>query len=149
MNDNADNIASNKSESESLNDIYERLLSRRGFVKTSLAIGIGGAALQLTACSDDDSEALAKLDNQWRDNNPYNSNYDFKEVFHGSDEAHHVAPDHKANILIRWGDPLFADAPQFDPLNQTAAAQLKQFGYNNDYIGYLHLEPKSNQDAYT
>ena len=64
MNDNADNNVSNTSDSESLNEVYKRLLSRRGFVKTSLAIGIGGTALQLTACSNDESEVLAKLDNQ-------------------------------------------------------------------------------------
>ncbi|GAA1346749.1 PhoX family phosphatase [Falsarthrobacter nasiphocae] len=35
--------------------------------------------------------------------------------------------------IIRWGDPLFADAPEFDPNNQCATAQSRQFGYNNDY----------------
>lgn len=35
--------------------------------------------------------------------------------------------------VIRWGDPLFADAPAFDFAKQSRAAQEKQFGYNNDY----------------
>ena len=43
-------------------------------------------------------------------------------------------------MLIRWGDPVVAGAPAFDPTNQTAAAQEKQFGYNNDFIG-LHPLP--------
>ena len=43
-------------------------------------------------------------------------------------------------MLLRWGDPIFADGPEFDPLNQTAAAQAKQFGYNNDYVGYIPIE---------
>jgi secreted PhoX family phosphatase len=147
MNDNPDNIISNQSTSESLNDVQERRLSRRGFVKTSLTLGIGGAAIQLVGCAGENSEAIIEDDKQWRENNPYTSRFDFKEVFHGADETHHVAPDHTANILIRWGDPLFSDAPQFDPLNQTAATQLQQFGYNNDYIGYLSLKPKSGQNA--
>ena len=147
MNDNADNLVSNQSTSESLSDVHQRRLSRRGFVKTSVVLGIGGVALQMGGCSDDSSEALDELNNQWRESNPYNSSYDFKEVLHGMDETHHVAPDHEAKVLIRWGDPLFADAPEFDPLNQTADAQIKQFGYNNDYIGYLALEPKHNQQA--
>ncbi|MCB1468612.1 MAG: DUF839 domain-containing protein, partial [Rhizobiaceae bacterium] len=42
--------------------------------------------------------------------------------------------------LLRWGDPIFADAPEFDPLKQSAAAQAKQFGYNNDYVGYIPIE---------
>jgi secreted PhoX family phosphatase len=35
--------------------------------------------------------------------------------------------------IIRWGDPLFNDAPDFDPNRQTPEAQARQFGYNNDY----------------
>ncbi len=147
MNDTADNLVSNPTKSESLKSVHERRLSRRGFVKTSLAVGIGGATLQLSGCGDNDAEQTSQLESAWRENNPYNSNYDFKEVVHGADKTHHVAPDHDADILIRWGDPLFRDSPKFDPLNQTAAAQLKQFGYNNDYIGYLSLEPKRGQDA--
>ncbi|GGH58775.1 hypothetical protein GCM10007359_05320 [Rothia aerolata] len=36
--------------------------------------------------------------------------------------------------IIRWGDPLFKSAPEFDPENQTARDQERQFGYNNDYL---------------
>lgn len=35
--------------------------------------------------------------------------------------------------VIKWGDPLFDDSPEFDWKNQSAEAQAKQFGYNNDY----------------
>ena len=35
--------------------------------------------------------------------------------------------------VIKWGDPLFDDSPEFDWDNQSAEAQAKQFGYNNDY----------------
>ncbi|TAP45222.1 PhoX family phosphatase [Arthrobacter sp. S39] len=45
--------------------------------------------------------------------------------------------------VIRWGDPIFNDAPAFDLNNQTAAAQEKQFGYNNDYTDILEV-PGSN-----
>ncbi|MFI7580616.1 alkaline phosphatase PhoX [Kocuria kalidii] len=40
--------------------------------------------------------------------------------------------------IIRWGDPLFADSPEFDPYHQTAEAQAQQFGYNCDYLDVLH-----------
>ncbi|WP_418907158.1 PhoX family protein [Glutamicibacter endophyticus] len=39
--------------------------------------------------------------------------------------------------IIRWGDPLFSDAPVFDPLNQSASAQQRQFGYNCDYLNIM------------
>ena len=36
--------------------------------------------------------------------------------------------------VISWGEGLFDDSPKFDFDNQTAAAQEKQFGYNNDFV---------------
>src|SRR3546814_7394302 len=63
----------------------------------------------------------------------------FTELAHGVDENFHAAEGYGADVLIRWGDPMFADSPEFDPANQTAEAQEKQFGYNCDYVGYLPL----------
>nr|MCU0830976.1 PhoX family phosphatase [Rhizobiaceae bacterium] len=56
------------------------------------------------------------------------------------DVNHHVAPGYKADVLLRWGDKVFADAPEFDPMNQTPEAQARQFGYNNDYVGFIPLD---------
>lgn len=63
----------------------------------------------------------------------------FKEVAHGTTETHVVAEGYEAQTLMRWGDPLEAGAPAFDPASQTAAAQAKQWGYNNDYVAYMPL----------
>lgn len=63
----------------------------------------------------------------------------FKEVSRGIDETHHVAEGFRADVLVRWGDPLFVDAPAFEPAALTAAAQKRQFGYNCDFIGYFPL----------
>ncbi|MCU0837716.1 MAG: PhoX family phosphatase [Rhodospirillales bacterium] len=63
----------------------------------------------------------------------------FPEVPHGESETHVVADGYEAQTLIRWGDPISAGAPDFDPLNQTAERQSQQWGYNNDYVGYLPL----------
>ena len=58
----------------------------------------------------------------------------------GSDDRHYIAEGYDADILIRWGDPVLPGAPAFDPTKQTADAQARQFGYNNDYLGYIPLE---------
>lgn len=50
-----------------------------------------------------------------------------------------VPAGYQAAVLLRWGDPLTPDAPEFDPENQTPAAQAQQFGYNCDYVGFLPL----------
>lgn len=49
--------------------------------------------------------------------------------------------------VIRWGDPIFNDAPEFDLNNQTAAAQEKQFGYNNDYTDILEVPGSKGRRA--
>ena len=72
------------------------------------------------------------------------SSLTFTETPHVYDATHHVAPGYDANVLLRWGDAVEAGAPAFDPMNQTAAAQAKQFGYNCDYIGFLPLPAGSN-----
>ena len=58
----------------------------------------------------------------------------------GIDANHHVAPGYRGQVLLRWGDPLFPDSPAFNPTAQSAAAQLKQFGYNNDYVAFFPLD---------
>lgn len=65
--------------------------------------------------------------------------FTFAEIEHGIDETHHVSEGYDADILIRWGDPVLADAPEFEPSAQTAAAQALQFGYNNDFVGIAPL----------
>ncbi|MEQ6204331.1 PhoX family phosphatase [Sulfitobacter sp. HNIBRBA2951] len=67
------------------------------------------------------------------------SRYAFTELEWGNDTTHHVAEGYTAEVLLRWGDPITATAPDFDVMNQTAAAQLQQFGYNNDYVGFTAL----------
>jgi secreted PhoX family phosphatase len=68
----------------------------------------------------------------------------FAEVPHGDTETHVVAEGYEAQTLIRWGDPISAGAPPFDPLDQTADKQSQQWGYNNDYVGYMPL-PRGSQ----
>ena len=43
-------------------------------------------------------------------------------------------------------DEVVADAPAFDVAKQTAAAQEKQFGYNNDFMAYMPL-PLGSENA--
>lgn len=70
----------------------------------------------------------------------------FSEIVHGSDERHHVAPGYRAEILIRWGDPILADAPSFAAGRTDGPSQQRQFGYNNDYVAYFPL-PRGSQNS--
>jgi len=55
-----------------------------------------------------------------------------------------VAEGYTGDVLIRWGDPVLTGAPDFAPMEQSAAAQSMQFGYNNDFIGYAPMPFGSN-----
>ena len=48
-----------------------------------------------------------------------------------------VPEGYRWDSIIRWGDPLFTDSPEFDITNQTGASQAKQFGYNCDYLNII------------
>ena len=56
-------------------------------------------------------------------------------------DALSLPPGFEAEVVIAWGDPLFADLPAFDWKNQTADAQRQRFGFNCDYVGFVPLEP--------
>ncbi|HEY7610057.1 MAG TPA: PhoX family phosphatase [Alphaproteobacteria bacterium] len=63
----------------------------------------------------------------------------FKSLALTIDATHHVAEGYKADLVIRWGDPVAKGAKPLDLANQTAASQAGQFGYNCDFIGYFPL----------
>ena len=121
-----DDLASNDSGNTPFEAVAESRYSRR-----NILAGLGGTAVAgLLASSPVSRRALA---------NPANSTLTFAELPHLYDETHHVADGYAADVLIRWGDPVLADAPPFDPDRLTPAAQARQFGYNCDFVGYLPL----------
>jgi len=124
-----DDECSNPSMEPSLGDIVAERYHRRSFLRGSLATSMIAALSTPLRFASGGTAAVGT------GRRPFT----FKEISHGVDERHHVAPGYNVDVLIRWGDPVTADAPPFDPRNLTAEAQEKQFGYNNDYIGYIPL----------
>jgi len=116
---------------QTISDLVELRLSRRGFVGGLLAT----SSLSINSCSSITGAKKVK------------PSFRFEEIARGSDETHHVPKKYQAEVLIRWGDPLFSDSPAFDPHNQSADAQRRQFGPNNDYIGYVPLEATDGAEA--
>jgi secreted PhoX family phosphatase len=106
--------------------------SRRGFLKGSMAAtAISATVSPIALIAADEARAqIAPV-------------FDFPEVTAGVDADHHVAEGYDADVLLRWGDPVFTDAPVFDPTAQSAEAQERQFGYNSDFVGFIPLEGSS------
>ena len=119
---------------ETITDIVGRRLSRRGFLGGLTAV----SGLALAACAARPEDVAETATQEMARPHPA---FSFPEITRGMDQTHHVAEGYRADILLRWGDPLWSDSPAFEPLNQSAAAQARQFGYNNDFVGFVPLDP--------
>jgi secreted PhoX family phosphatase len=133
----SEDAGTNDSVSPTMGDIIAERLSRRDLLKGALAVTAIGAAIEPLAWIAAAGQAQAQTA-------AATPSFAFAEIAAGSDANHHVAEGHEAEVLIRWGDAVLADAPAFDPNRQSAAAQARQFGYNNDYIGYIPLDGRSD-----
>ncbi|WP_327094981.1 PhoX family phosphatase [Nocardia vinacea] len=127
----------NTSPGEYFGDIVAAMSRRRlfqGSAAVVLAVGAGGL---LAACGDDKATEAA---------NPGTGvGTGFDAVTPNKEDALVVPTDYEQGVVIRWGDPVLPDAPKFDFANQTAAAQAKQFGFNNDFAALLSIEGKQHE----
>jgi secreted PhoX family phosphatase len=123
-----DNVPLSPSEGEAIGDIMLRRYSRRTVMRGTLGVAAAASLFGSALLEGSEAEAEGAPDR-----------FCFDEVEAGVDDTHHVAEGYRAEILLRWGDALFPDSPPFDPLKQSAAAQLRQFGYNNDYLAFFPL----------
>jgi secreted PhoX family phosphatase len=130
-----DDVGSNRSRNRPLLELHRVRMSRRtalkGFVTTAAIGAVGGAMTSRIAIATGG-------------NGP--SSLDFESLKQVITKDHQVAPGYTARVLIRWGDKVAPDAPAWDPHNQSAAAQAKQFGYNNDFVAFFPL-PKGSDSS--
>ena len=126
LDDEDDDVPSNPSAEPPLEELIELRLSRRAAL-TGLAATAAAGALGSTFLTRIGGAAAGA------------SSLGFQELAHDMTAGVQTAPGYSAQVLIRWGDKVLADAPAFDVAKQTAAAQEKQFGYNNDFMAYMPL----------
>jgi uncharacterized protein len=69
----------------------------------------------------------------------------FTPLSHSQEDRLILPEGYDHSIVVRWGDPLGAGAPAFDPSAQAAWKQARQFGYNCDFVGFLPL-PLATRD---
>ena len=129
----SENVGRNASANATMGDIIAARYNRRDLLRNSLAVAAMAATVSPLALAAGRRAEAATPE----------ASFSFTEIEAGVDETHHVAPGYRADVLIRWGDPVLPGAPAFDVTAQTAAAQKQQFGYNNDFVGYFPLEGSS------
>ncbi len=129
-----DDIGNNPHPVRPIGEVIRLRLSRRDALKSllaSAAVAMGG-------------DLVGHFPRPAGASTPTPSTLTFEELSHGVGPDQRVANGYTAQVLIRWGDPLTADAPGFDPQNLTPALQEKQFGYNCDYVAFMPLPQGSN-----
>lgn len=130
-------VFSNAGHGETFAEVLSRRLSRRSTLKgaaVAAAAAVTGPRLLGTAAQEATPAASG-------------SSLAFEPIALDTNDALLVANGYQARPFLRWGDALFADSPAFDPQQQTAAAQERQFGYNADWIAFLPLpEGSDNSD---
>jgi len=129
-----DNVPLSPPDRDTIGDIILRRYSRREMMRGTLGVAAAASLFGPTLLASHAARAEGAQDR-----------FSFEEIAAGVDETHHVADGYRADVLLRWGDPLFPDSPPFDPLQQSAAAQLRQFGYNNDYVAFIPLDADGNR----
>ncbi len=94
--------------------VVTRALSRRGFLGGVMALGGIATLTGLPATAQ-------------------SRRFPFDPITASTDDTVRVPPGYKAEVVLRWGDPLWSDGAAFDPLTRgTAASQARAFGDNTD-----------------
>ena len=108
---------------ETLGEVVGRKLARRTLLKGMLALPVATLAPAF-----------------WMPRAGHGAEIDqlrFQPISLSSEDEIKVSQGYSVDVLLRWGDPIIAGAPDFDLQHQTAAAQSVQFGYNCDYVAFL------------
>lgn len=90
-----------RAKTQDFDRVVERAISRRGFLGGVLAFGSGAAVMGLTGLKG--STALAQGAGR----------FPFEQIAAQTDGTIHVPDGYDWQVLVRWGDPLFSDAPEF------------------------------------
>jgi len=100
--------------------VVERAISRRGFLGGVLAFGSGAAAMGTGLLSTTSAKAAE-------------SRFPFTPISIATDGTVHVPEGYSWQVMVRWGDPIFPGAPEFDHATAgTAESAAQAFGDNTD-----------------
>src|SRR5687767_5455047 len=110
-----DDLPRSPDHSDAIGDVIIKRYSRREVMRGTLGVAATLSLFGPAALAAGNTKAEAAADR-----------FDFEELTVGNDVNHHLALGYRAQVLLRWGDPLFTDSPVFNPAAQSAAAQLKQ-----------------------
>ncbi|WP_025618991.1 PhoX family protein [Salinispora cortesiana] len=142
-----DHPVPNTSDNTYFGDLVDAEVSRRGVVRAgtvgALVLGFGGAGALAGSGAASAATSAAVTPETTEFAAPRGGVGDgkltFKPVPPNTLDSFIVPNGYDHSVVIRWGDEVVPGAPPFNLHKQTAKAQAKQFGYNNDFVGVLPL----------
>ncbi|MBK8452725.1 MAG: PhoX family phosphatase [Thiofilum sp.] len=123
--------------------LVEQALSRRQFLRRAGLAGLG-AFLMATPLTQAIAEAVSNTATTATSEAAKaapSTLLGFKSIPASTADTVVVPEGYQYQVLISWGDPLFSDAPEFDPSGKTPAnAQERQFGDNTDGMTFFPID---------
>ncbi|WP_410582648.1 PhoX family protein [Amycolatopsis sp. lyj-108] len=129
--------APNTSDNPYLGDVITNALSRRGVLRAGAVVSLAAAAAGVPAMAS--AAEPDAVDTAGHAGRGAARGLRFEPVPHNKLDAVSVPQGYTHEVVVRWGDPILAGAPAFNPTGQTVKAQAGQFGYNCDYLALLEL----------
>ncbi|MET7639406.1 PhoX family protein [Streptomyces sp. NPDC005438] len=134
----------NTSDNGYLGDAVARALSRRNVLRAGAVVGVGAGVG--TAALGPVNPVAAVVGEKGRGHRHGGARgLRFEPVEPNTDDRVTVPRGYEQKVVIRWGDPILRGAPEFDEKRQSAHAQARQFGYNNDFLSLLPLREHRRQ----
>jgi hypothetical protein len=148
-----DHPAPNTSDNAYFGDLVAGEVSRRGVMRAgaigALVVGLTGSGLAGAApasAAPGGTDAAVPEDASLRHAAaPVATTLSFKAVTPNQVDGVVVPNGYDHAVVIRWGDEVVPGAPRFDVTRQSAAAQSRQFGYNNDFVAVLPLDRRGER----
>jgi len=126
--DDWDEVNFPRDEVQDFDRVVDRALSRRGFLSGALAFGSGAAVMGTGLLQG--STAMASQ----------SSRFAFEQLAPQTDGTVHVPEGYNWDVLVRWGDPLFGDAPEWNAeTGIPTEGSDRVFGENTDGMELFHL----------
>lgn len=132
----------NTSANQYFRDIASAAITRRRLLGAGTAAGL---SMVVAACSADPADSAGPADaaeaggSSGRRSAGRAGEFGFERIEPVASDVDslEVPPGYTWTPIVRWGDPLFDAAPEFDITALSAAAQRTQVGYNNDFLAIL------------
>src|SRR6218665_1401574 len=105
-----------------LNEGFNRRTLLKGFLAGSAVAAMRGSFGVRSAVANEGASTLT-----------------FTELNRVRDAQDHWPEGYDRQVLLRWGDAIFTDSPEFDLATIDGPAAERQFGYNNDFTAFLPL----------